>query len=425
MTCTFCGSENRPENRFCGMCGVRLERRQSQRRTAHNENLKCAACNHINEAGHKFCGMCGSKIERRVRVGDRRGTGISAPVSAGEGQGRAVAQANAQLPTPEIPGAFSARSRSSAATAPAVLSQMEQPQSQPLSYSREPVSPTIGGPSFLGLGSDPHTDGEYLLEDESSSGGGLRRFVLLIVLLAIAGLVFVQWRATYHAKPPEQPKPTPATVPRPETKNQANPADKKESQSTQNAADAKATTNASAPHDGNAPAKDTHNESFAAAEELKHPANSTDKKVEEAGLKGPLAREKPAGNSDDGDVEAATKPSGISKPDAAQEHPARFTREKPSPALSKAQRYLQGKGVRQSCAQGMMYLKAATEQNDPNAAVQMAALYASGHCVQRDRVKAYQWFATANSQQPGNQWIAKNMNHLWAEMTPQQRRQFE
>ncbi len=73
----------------------------------------------------------------------------------------------------------------------------------------------------------------------------------------------------------------------------------------------------------------------------------------------------------------------------------------------------------------MMYLKAATEQSDPNAAVQMAALYASGHCVQQDRVKAYQWFATANSQEPGNQWIAKNMNQLWAQMSPQQRRQFQ
>ena len=123
MTCTFCGRENRPENRFCGMCGVRLERRQHERRTTHTENLKCLACNHINETSHKFCGMCGSRVERRVRLNDRRGTGISAPASAAEGQGRAVALANAQLPTPEIPGTSSGGFRRRTATAaPAVLS---------------------------------------------------------------------------------------------------------------------------------------------------------------------------------------------------------------------------------------------------------------------------------------------------------------
>ena len=65
------------------------------------------------------------------------------------------------------------------------------------------------------------------------------------------------------------------------------------------------------------------------------------------------------------------------------------------------------------------------DPNDPNAAVQMAALYASGHCVRQDRVKAYQWFATAYNQEPHNPWIAKNMNQLWGQMTPQQRRQFQ
>ncbi len=427
MMCTFCGSENRPENRFCGMCGVRLERRQHERRTTHTENLKCVACNHVNEAGHKFCGMCGSRVERRVRVNDRRGTGTSAAVSAGESQGRAGALANAQLPTPE-PGTSSGWPRPRvAASAPAVLSQMERTEPQPMSYSHEPTNATIGGPSFLGLGSDANSGGEYLLEDESSSGSGLRKLVLLVVLLAIAGLVYVQWRATYHAKPLEQPKPDPATVPRPEGKNQAKPADTKAIQNARNetgaGADAKTSSDGTAKHDGSSQPNGIHNESLAAAEELKHPAS--EKKTEEVTLKSPLTHEKAVSDSSDSDLETVSKTSGTSKPDARKEASSRTARERPSPALIKAQRYLQGKGVRQSCAQGMMYLKAATEENDPNAAVQMAALYASGHCVQQDRVKAYQWFATANNQEPGNQWIAKNMNQLWTEMSPQQRRQFQ
>ena len=71
---------------------------------------------------------------------------------------------------------------------------------------------------------------------------------------------------------------------------------------------------------------------------------------------------------------------------------------------------------------GLMYLKAATEENDPRAAVQMAALYASGHCVEQDRVKAYQWFSSAHELDPNNTWIEKNLNQLWARMTPEERR---
>lgn len=426
MTCTFCGSENRPENRFCGMCGVRMERRQYERRSSHTENLRCAACNHVNEAGHRFCGMCGARVDRRVK--ERRGSGVPAQASASEGTGRAVALANAQLPTPEVASASSGWSRSRVA-APVVLNQMEREEPPVAARSSEYHSATIGGPSFLGLGSDPPSDGEYLLENDSSSRSGLRKLVLLVVLLAIAGLIFVQWRASYHAnpRPLEPPKPGPATVPRPEGKNQANPV---KTQETENAGSHAPTAtdpknDRSAPINNNASTadaaagdaknKDTGKESLAAAEGLKAPASPPGKEVKQVALQG----------TTDIVTEGDRKSSGAPKPDAEKETSSPGRREKPSLALTRAQRYLQGRGVRQSCEQGMMYLKAATEQNDPNAAVQMAALYASGHCVQQDRVKAYQWFSTAYSQEPNNQWIAKNMNQLWGQMTPQQRRQFQ
>ena len=72
-----------------------------------------------------------------------------------------------------------------------------------------------------------------------------------------------------------------------------------------------------------------------------------------------------------------------------------------------------------------MYLKAATEENDPRAAVQMGALYSSGHCVQQDRVKAYKWFSTARNLEPQNQWVEKNLNQLWSQMTPEERRRIQ
>jgi TPR repeat protein len=92
--------------------------------------------------------------------------------------------------------------------------------------------------------------------------------------------------------------------------------------------------------------------------------------------------------------------------------------------LVKAQQYLQGSGgVRQNCEQGLIYLRAAAQKNDPEAAVQMGALYASGHCVQRDPVMAWRWFNSAREQEPSNQFIKANMDRLWAGMTEHERRQ--
>src|SRR5471030_852042 len=89
MLCTFCGTENRPEYKFCGTCGVRMERRQVERRTHQAGSTKCAGCGHNNEPGMKFCGMCGTRVDRRTE--ERRSD-----------EERAAAIANAQLPSPDV-----------------------------------------------------------------------------------------------------------------------------------------------------------------------------------------------------------------------------------------------------------------------------------------------------------------------------------
>src|SRR6476659_7476626 len=92
MQCTFCGTENRAECKFCGTCGVRMERRQMDRRArAPGVSLKCSGCGYLNEPGMKFCGMCGTRVERRVQ--DRRGA-VDEP--------RVADVANAQLPSPNV-----------------------------------------------------------------------------------------------------------------------------------------------------------------------------------------------------------------------------------------------------------------------------------------------------------------------------------
>jgi TPR repeat protein len=96
----------------------------------------------------------------------------------------------------------------------------------------------------------------------------------------------------------------------------------------------------------------------------------------------------------------------------------------PSPALLRAQDFLLGKnGVKQNCEQGLVYLRAATKANEPAAALQMGALYASGHCVTRDRVMAYRWFNSAHELEPDNPEIKSDIAQLWGQMTTQERRQ--
>jgi Double zinc ribbon len=409
MLCTFCGTENRLEHKFCGMCGVRLERRQAERRVhPSGVSLKCSGCSHLNDPGLKFCGMCGTRIERRVQ--DRR---------SGANEPRAGAIANAQLPSPDVAG----RARAQVAAPPAAVEEIPVPlprRGEPAIFRNEqgrgePVRNEpengghISGPSFLGLNSPPEGDTDYLLEDEPSRGG-LRKLVLLAILAAILGLVFVQWRSSFKANPKPapvktEPSPTPASAPQGDNQPQGSGAT---AQPPQDASKAKATNTDTGASDAGVPdggSKDQKTQPAAAA------SASASSSVTPA-----AAAEVPAGKSTASDEDA--QPGSDSK--ATEE--ARLPDYKPSSALVRAQQYLRGRGVQQNCEQGLLYLRAATEKNDPGAAIQMAALYSSGHCVKQDRVMAYRWFNSAHELQPANMWIQKNMDQLWAQMTSQERR---
>jgi len=211
MICTFCGGENRAENRFCGMCGVRIDRRSKERRSNQPGSAKCPSCGHQNEPGYKFCGLCGTRIERRIQ--DRRATSDEA---------RANALANAQLPSPDLARRKTATLPSEPeiplAPEPAGNPIRKSPQSGSIFVTQEQItpSPSIGCPSFLGLNSEPQSEGDYLLDDESSSRGGLRTLVLLAILAAILGLIFVQWRSSYRANPKSSPVPNPPAQSQPQ-----------------------------------------------------------------------------------------------------------------------------------------------------------------------------------------------------------------
>jgi double zinc ribbon protein len=400
MQCTFCGTENRPEFKFCGMCGVRLERRQAERRVRQNGvSIKCASCGHEGDPGLKFCGMCGARVERRIQ--DRRG-------SASAEQSRAAAIANAQLPTPEA-----ATRKPQPAPVTAATVDLPEPgvrRGQPAIFRNQPVNDSsISGPSFLGLNSQSEgSDAEYLLEDEPSRGG-LRRLLLLVILAAIVGLIFVQWRSGFKASPkasPSKTEPAPSPVP------QASSQTPNSTQSPKDAAEPVGVTGAS-----NDPSEKSDNRGNDAKKPAENPL-AVVPSAEAAPTSSPEPAEKAAPESD---AENTSTTAEDKTPDKTPEE-TRLPDHKPSATLVRAQQYLQGRGVPQSCEQGMIYLKAATDKGDPGAAIQMAALYASGHCVKQDRVMAYRWFNSAHELEPANMWIQKNMDQLWAQMTSQERR---
>ena len=400
MQCTFCGTENRPEYKFCGTCGVRLERRQVERRArTGGVGLKCSGCGYLNEPGMKFCGMCGTRVERRTQ--DRRSIG---------NEPRAAAITNAQLPSPDV---------AARATRQVAATQVEEPpvalprRGEPGIFREEPRNGAqISGPSFLGLNSQPEDGGEYLLEDEPSRGG-LRKLVLLVILAAILGLVFVQWRSSFKASPkpaapaPTEPSSSPQNKPQSSNPPQGEGANDHAQQSdVKNEGQAAHNSPAASPPAGE-PKDQKNTDLAAAASSAVTPAAAAEVSADKA--------DKDAAKSDDSKETA--KPGADNKPDDA-----RIPDYKPSAALLRAQQYLRGRGVAQNCEQGLLYLRAATEKNDPGAAIQMAALYSSGLCVKQDRVMAYRWFNSAHELQPANMWIQKNMDQLWAQMTSQERR---
>jgi len=298
------------------------------------------------------------------------------------------------LPGPEAPAREPSEhpqpSRYRAATE--VLPHPERPNSI---FRSDHAEHGIQGPSFLGLSDEPESEGGYLLEDEGTSRRGLRTVVLLAILAAIIGLVVVQWRSggfKANPKAPEAPKAEPAQ--RPQGAGQP-PAPASSASPDEAARNSQAEVQYGFADNG----KQILDRAFGGKKE-----------------DGPAAAEKES-------AAPKTVAEKVADDQTGQDGSAGVP-QKPSTMLLKAQQYLQGSGgVRQNCEQGLVYLRAAAQKNDPAAAVQMAALYSSGHCVQRDRVMAWRWFSSAHELEPENQLVKSNMDQLWAQMNDQERRQ--
>jgi TPR repeat protein len=99
----------------------------------------------------------------------------------------------------------------------------------------------------------------------------------------------------------------------------------------------------------------------------------------------------------------------------------------PSPEVSpgeSAQLYRQGlaylydAGTGHDCDSALVSLRKAADLGNVQASSQLGALYATGHCVPVDRVRAYHWFTRAADATHGrNLLIERNRQILWNEMT--------
>ena len=129
-------------------------------------------------------------------------------------------------------------------------------------------------------------------------------------------------------------------------------------------------------------------------------------------------------SADSGDDSSATadQPNDQPKPARGNAKPAAAIKPTtPYDPVADAQKYIYGKGVPQNCDRGLRMLKPQAEHANPEAMIEMGALYSAGLCTPRDLPTAYRWFAMALRKDPNNQAVQTDLEKLWGEMTQPER----
>ncbi len=337
--------------------------------------LRCAQCGHENNPQYRFCGMCGARLQA--------------------------------MPPPS-------------------------PAAQP-----QPHAPAVSGPSFLGLAEEqPSGNFQYLLEDDVPSGHG-RLYTLLAILLFAA--IFLGWR--WHrdgypwgrARPGESVTAAPAgtaaqtSIPAPAVSAATNqpeaaPApgasEKIDLGPLQPAAPAADANKSAAP-----PPQDT--EKGSEPPSSKTPANET---VAANSIQPQSTADSEADQTPPKQTEPSSPPTPAKKkpaapaPKLAEERPADSAAADDDRLVVEGEKYLYGNGVPQSCGLAQKNLFTAAQRANPKAQSVLGAMYATGHCVNRDLPAAYRWFAKALRQEPANERVAQDLEVLWKQMTPAEKR---
>jgi TPR repeat protein len=115
---------------------------------------------------------------------------------------------------------------------------------------------------------------------------------------------------------------------------------------------------------------------------------------------------------------APTPKSVASKPSPVPAAPPASFEDK---LVSDGERYLYGRGVPEDCERAQRNLQIGARQSNARAQTLLGAMYATGHCVNRDLPTAYRWFAKALHGDPGNSRVQRDLEVLWKQMTPEER----
>src|SRR6266850_1142242 len=415
MKCRSCGQTNQLENKFCGFCGtpVQAERRSADRRIIAWEPQQCRRCGQKNAAGNKFCGMCGTALQADRRRAERRAGQSKASTGP-----RAVAVHSAP-PAAETASQVDPAHHAASSYLGAPPPSSKKPRGEWVRSS---------GSSFLGLEDEGPLDTEYLLTDEEPRSGGAWRALLALAILAAVGyLVLKNWDSPTFAAAIAQIQKRTQGVTAPEPKPQPPPSTEQPSISTdENAASADAEKqSAKQPEQETtkSPQQETQkNDAAGKAPQDKTAASSADSAVNK--------NDEIANNNKEPEKSAKAIPEEDrnEKTGTAATEPEKSSTESATPAsmpgqdlYERGQAYLSGHGAPQSCDQGVVYTRAAAQQGNPKAAVQMGALYATGRCVSQDRVQAYNWFNQALRNDPNNEYVERSRSTLWAQMTSDER----
>jgi len=326
---------------------------------------------------------------------------------------------------------------------------------------REKVS-SVGGPSFLGLGDDRSSDLDYLLEDETPRGHG-RMYLALLLLMLSAGLLAWHWQRDGYpweglvhlpgtgkaAASSSSQAPAGATQPAPVNATQT-PADTSSPNGTSNGS-ATATPNGAPigdvaqPTPGEPTANGTASpnpitvvnpqpadgpgagDSTVAAPAVASAASPQGQdQVQGQNIQNQNIQNKDA--SAPGTVEDSVPKETPEVPVAPVKKPAVVKPSPTVPAVSaedrlvdEGERYLYGRGVRPDCALAQRNLMIGARQSNPKAQTLLGAMYATGHCVNRDLPSAYRWFAKALHGDPSNSRVQRDLEVLWKQMTPEER----
>jgi len=391
--------------------------------------VRCPRCGNENSDGNRFCGMCGASL-------------LPAPVPK-------------TAAPPPVPVAASPTAE--------VVAEPARVRPRPVAES----SPSISGPSFLGLNDparsspaprkraslsiDPQsTSGsnlDYLLdEEEPQHHWGIGKILLILIALALAvGFGYLRFKNQGLAWLNEvkksaavaQNSSTPDTTAAPASSPSITPDFQTPAQpTTAPAPQPTAATPANAPS-GNAatPGPETTNPDTPAPADTSKatdtskspnaapPATNADRAASPTDKDS--SKDSSTANDESTDTPApTTKPTERPKPAPKASAPKPSAASRPAPAydpVSEAQKYIYGRGAAQDCDRGLRLLRPAANQANPKAMIEMGALYSAGLCTPHDLPTAYRWFALALRKDPENTAVQADLQKLWGEMTQPER----